>query len=738
MPNTYTYARFRFSPIQSGVLPPTGPIEGGEVEDYRVYIGQSELFCIGGHKYSDCTNGPLEGWRIDVYNSTGANVGNDTTDSFGYWEVCGLAPGLYTATETVQNGWRSPRPWQDVMLGFNDNKSVDFYNTPILCINGTKINNCTGLGLEGWTIKLTDEFGTTLPTSTDADGNYSFCGLRPGNYTISEEIEDGWMSVGPSSIDVKLECDNNESVDFKNAPLLCINGTKTDASTGKPLEGWTIKLTDESGTTTSNSTDADGNYSFCGLEPGDYIVCEELKDGWKNITPTCVPVPLDCDDEVVDFENIPASLCINGTKISNCTGEGIAGWNIKLYSEFGLEMNSTTTDANGEYSFCNLEAGNYTVCEVLQGGWKNVTARCIEVVLDTGNSEDNDFVNTPPVCITGRKINNCTGAGIEKWGIYLYDSSGKQIAATQTDRNGHYSFCGLPPGEYRVCEEIRDGYIPVTHINHSGASCLPEDCTCDVCNNCIPVILDCDNSEDNDFENIPPLAIKGKVIDDCTGLGLKGWTVKLHDGATQLTTRTTGADGSYSFTSSTTSGGLKLTAGKLYTVCEVVQDGYTPVTYHADNSSLAMSNEYCIPVFLDCGETEVEDLENIPPLLISGHEFNHCAGEGLEGWTVHLKDGAGNILETTTTDDAGYYEFSGRKPGWYTVCEDEIPEGWTSIREDPKSPAMALPGTSAAPEDCETPKCIVVRLDYCEDATDNDFENIPNLLHQGYRLQQQH
>ncbi len=44
---------------------------------------------------------------------------------------------------------------------------------------------------------------------------------------------------------------------------------------------------------------------------------------------------------------------------------------------------------------------------------------------------------------------------------------------------------------------------------------------------------------------------------------------------------------------------------------------------------------------------------------------------------------------------------------------------------------MALPGTSAAPEDCETPKCIVVRLDYCEDATDNDFENIPTFCIKG-------
>ncbi|MBP7071583.1 MAG: carboxypeptidase regulatory-like domain-containing protein, partial [Methanothrix sp.] len=102
------------------------------------------------------------------------------------------------------------------------------------------------------------------------------------------------------------------------------------------------------------------------------------------------------------------------------------------------------------------------------------------------------------------------------------------------------------------------------------------------------------------------------------------------------------------------------------------------------------------------------------------------------GWQINLKDGSGNLLETTTTDDAGYYEFSILlKPGWYTVCEDSIPEGWTSFREDPNSPAMSLPGASAAPEDCETPKCLVVRLDNCDDSTDNDFENIPQFCIKG-------
>jgi hypothetical protein len=295
-------------------------------------------------------------------------------------------------------------------------------------------------------------------------------------------------------------------------------------------------------------------------------------------------------------------LFLSGHKFLDRTNQGLPGWTIEVRNSSGL-VNAAQTDGIGFWQVCNLTPGSYTVCEVLQPGWKNVTPLCMQVTLDIDNSENNDFVNTPTMCINGSKINNCTGLGLEGWTIRLTDESGA-VTSTTTDANGDYWFCGLMPGSYTVCEQLLSGWKNVT----------PQ---------CIYVTLsDSLNSEGNDFENILPLCI-------------------------------------------------------------------------------------------------------------SGHEFNHCTGEGLDGWIIHLKDGAGNILETTTTDSAGYYEFCGLEPGLYTVCEDKILDGWTSFRDDLDSPVMSLPGTSASTEDYETPKCIVVNLDYCEDATDNDFENIPTFCIHG-------
>jgi hypothetical protein len=46
---------------------------------------------------------------------------------------------------------------------------------------------------------------------------------------------------------------------------------------------------------------------------------------------------------------------------------GLAGWTVQLS---GLVSKTTTTDATGAYAFTALPVGTYTVCQVLQIGWR--------------------------------------------------------------------------------------------------------------------------------------------------------------------------------------------------------------------------------------------------------------------------------------------------------------------------------------------------------------------------------
>jgi hypothetical protein len=60
-----------------------------------------------------------------------------------------------------------------------------------------------------------------------------------------------------------------------------VSFTRSAGETG--LAGWTITLSGPvSGSTV---TDADGNYSFIGLTPGTYVICEDPQIGWWQSAP---------------------------------------------------------------------------------------------------------------------------------------------------------------------------------------------------------------------------------------------------------------------------------------------------------------------------------------------------------------------------------------------------------------------------------------------------------------------
>ena len=205
------------------------------------------------------------------------------------------------------------------------------------CISGFKIDDCSQEGLEGWTINLKDDQGTVInSTTTDVDGFYSFCELMPGNYTVCEEVEDDWMAVGDTCINVTLGCEDATGVNFTNTPLLCIEGYKYDHATSQGLGNWTINLYERGGTTpiASTTTASNGSYSFCDLMPGNYTVCEEMEAGWVAVSPTCINVTLECEDSTGNnFENDQAGNegCTPGYWKNNAAKWDAVSWDPTPY-----------------------------------------------------------------------------------------------------------------------------------------------------------------------------------------------------------------------------------------------------------------------------------------------------------------------------------------------------------------------------------------------------------------------
>src|SRR5690606_35943750 len=117
----------------------------------------------------------------------------------------------------------------------------------------------------------------------------------------------------------------------------------------------TITLTNSSGTVATTTTGTDGKYSFCGLMPGRSEETETVPAGWTEVSKPG-PITLVCaSNTTANFVN-QELLCINGTKTRSCDNEPVSGTTITLSNTSGT-VATTTTGADGKYSFCGLMPG---------------------------------------------------------------------------------------------------------------------------------------------------------------------------------------------------------------------------------------------------------------------------------------------------------------------------------------------------------------------------------------------
>ncbi len=208
---------------------------------------------ILGQKFNDHNrNGVKDNDEIGVagfsIKLTGPKNRTVQTDSSGFFEFLNLTPGTYHVKEIQQAGWWKSFPDSFYIITLNGGDfadSVDFGNYQILpgSIGGMKFHdvNNNGLkdggesGLSGWHISLSGtnyvNASITQTTITDGSGNYSFPGLWPGNYTISEVWKNGWIQTYPAnlgvhSISLGLE-QNLTGVDFGNYDSLFIGSFRT-------------------------------------------------------------------------------------------------------------------------------------------------------------------------------------------------------------------------------------------------------------------------------------------------------------------------------------------------------------------------------------------------------------------------------------------------------------------------------------------------------------------------------
>jgi len=402
---------------------------------------------------------------------------------------------------------------------------------------------------------------------------------------------------------------------------------------------------------------------------------------------------------------------------TGASNDPIEGATVHLVDASGTTIDSTTTDANGEYRFAELRPGTYRVVEETPVGLISGASRqgvvngnpvgtvvsddiVSEIVLSSGQiALQVDFCEHPPAELSGHVYHDRdddgrreTGEeGIDQVLVILLDADGEPVTTQTTDEDGFYKFTGLRAGDYSLVEEHPldwlDGQDAAGTIDGLvvGSVTNPGDRIRDI------ALRWGDDGVDYDFGELLPASLSGRVHvstqdGDCFGdqsdhRPIEGAVIRLLDASGHLVAETTtDANGEYAFAA--------LAPGR-YSVVEITPDGLIDGGAHAGTvDGLAEGN------VVDAGRIgEIALLSNQQgvnfdfcehePAMISGYVYHDLDDDGLRdasedpisGVEILLKDASGNVIDSTRTDDLGFYKFRGLRAGEYQLMEMH-PDGW--------------------------------------------------------------
>jgi hypothetical protein len=491
------------------------------------------------------------------------------------------------------------------------------------------------------------------------------------------------------------------------------NGNGIQSGAGETgIAGVVVELLGSLGTVISTATtDADGKYSFP-VEAATYTV----RIANSNFNPgqplhgTIATAGNQKTESVINDNVLTYDFGFRGTSslgdrlwldvdndgVQDGGEAGLNGVTVELLDGGGNVAASTTTAGDGDYVFDHLFPGTYSVrvvASTLPAGMTETydldgtgTANLASgITLGTNQDRtDVDFGYRGTASLGDRVWADANGNGVQEGGeaglggvtVRLFDGDGNPAGTQVTDANGNYSFTNLPAGTFTVTVDattLPAGMVPTFDLDGTGTA-----------HTATVLLAGGANRTDVDFGYAAAASlgdrlwydIDGDGTQDANETGLNGVTVQLVDGnGNVIATTVTGGDGNYTFT------GL---AGGTYTVRIVASTlpQESAPTFDADGTAtpdvatvtLATGEDR---TDVDFGYRGTAALGDRVWYDLNGNGTQDADEVGLNGVTVELLDGNGDVLGSAVTSGNGGYGFAGLFPGTYTVRVDAstLPDG---------------------------------------------------------------
>lgn len=261
---------------------------------------------LNGNGKRDAGEPGLGGWTIKLRHG-GKVVDSTTTAGNGSYSFLldanknnDIGAGTYRVEEVLKSGWVASQTPGSFTVKFGSHGKTfgnkNFGNFRPATIAGHKFDdsNVNGewdleeVGLSDWSISLSNG----KEQLTDSEGAFSFS-VRPGTYTVSETLEEGWRQTAPGGEGTKtytvISGQVVDDIEFGNVCLGALSVLPVDEDTGEPvpmkvrLEEVSVPelIENEPGLPRTIT----GIPTFGELLPGTYRVVAFLPDGYYTTDP---------------------------------------------------------------------------------------------------------------------------------------------------------------------------------------------------------------------------------------------------------------------------------------------------------------------------------------------------------------------------------------------------------------------------------------------------------------------
>ncbi|QTQ07931.1 carboxypeptidase regulatory-like domain-containing protein [Macrococcoides canis] len=683
---------------------------------------EKAVYKIGDRVWEDNNNNDIQdagdtgiaGVTVTLKDASGNVIATQVTDANGNYLFEGLTNGDYTvefgtpadsAFVPVNDNVGTSDMDSDpstvaVTIDNEDDLTIDRGFEKLLTIgdkvfedqNHDGIQDPTEPGIAGVTVTLTKPDGTTVTTTTDSNGGYTFTDLPKGTYTVTFDTPPNYVPVQ----------ENQGTDDTKDSDPV-FNSTKTQGSV-------TVDLTD-------NNPTIDAGFEKAVYKIGDRV--------WEDNNNNDIQDAGDTGIAGVTVTLKDASGNVIATQVTDANGnylfEGLTNGDYTL--EFGIPADSAFVPVNDNVGTSDMDSDPSTVAVTIDNADDLTIDRGFEKLLTIGDKvfedQNHDGVQDP------------TEPGIAGVTVTLTKPDGTTVTTT-TDSNGGYTFTDLPKGTYTVTFDTPPNYVPVQE-NQGTDDTKDSDPVFNSTKTQGSVTVDLtDNNPtiDAGFEKAV-YKIGDRVwednnnndIQDAGDTGIAGVTVTLKDASGNvIATQVTDANGNYLF-EGLTNGDYTVEFGTPADSAFVpVKDNVGTSDVDSDPSTVAVTIDNADDLTIDRGFEKVTP--PVTPVYKIGdrvwednnnNDIQDAGDTGIAGVTVTLKDASGNVIATQVTDANGNYLFEGLTNGDYTV-EFGTPADSTLV------PVKDNVGTTDVDSDSST---VAVTINNADDLTiDRGFEKV--------------